>query len=110
MPPILALFLTLAFIFFLFRRESQEDNGVSGALWIPLIWFLTGIAVRFPMAKSPWISCGWRFTQVERLPSTPVGQQLPGATFRFQIPNGLANNRRQPTPETRVVNHRHEQR
>jgi hypothetical protein len=49
-------------------------------------------------------------TTSERLPSTSVGQQLPGATFRFQIPNGLASNRRQPTPETRVVNHRHEQR
>jgi exopolysaccharide production protein ExoQ len=36
----LALLLTLAFIFFLYRRDSKEENNVSGALWIPLVWFL----------------------------------------------------------------------
>jgi exopolysaccharide production protein ExoQ len=54
MPPVLALFLTLAFIFVLFRRERRERIKVSGALWIPLIWlFLTGS--RF---ASQWLSLG----------------------------------------------------
>jgi exopolysaccharide production protein ExoQ len=40
MPPPLALFLTLGFIFWLFRRDFRERPNVSGALWIPLIWML----------------------------------------------------------------------
>jgi O-antigen ligase len=36
----LALVLTLAFIFFLFWRESRQRIKLSGALWIPLIWFV----------------------------------------------------------------------
>ena len=40
MPPNLALLLTLAFIFFLYRRDSREESNVSNALWIPLTWFL----------------------------------------------------------------------
>jgi exopolysaccharide production protein ExoQ len=39
MSPPLALFLTLAFIFFLFWRELREKTDVTGALWIPLIWY-----------------------------------------------------------------------
>ena len=39
-PPIVALFLTVAFIVFLFRRDIRERPDVTGALWIPLIWFL----------------------------------------------------------------------
>jgi O-antigen ligase len=42
LPPNVALWLTFAFIFFLFRRESREETSVSGALWIPLIWVLIG--------------------------------------------------------------------
>ena len=40
LPPRLALFLTLAFIVFLFRRDIRERPNVSGALWLPLIWLL----------------------------------------------------------------------
>ncbi len=40
MPSELFLVLTLAFILFLFRRESRYRRKVSAALWIPLIWFL----------------------------------------------------------------------
>jgi O-antigen ligase len=36
----LALFLTLAFIVFLFRRDIRERPNVSGALWLPLIWLV----------------------------------------------------------------------
>jgi exopolysaccharide production protein ExoQ len=40
MPPTLALFLTVGFIVFLFRRDIREKPNVSGALWLPLIWFV----------------------------------------------------------------------
>jgi exopolysaccharide production protein ExoQ len=40
MPPKLALFLTLGFIYFLFRRDFREKPNVTGALWLPLLWFL----------------------------------------------------------------------
>jgi len=40
MPPTLALFLTIAFTAFLFRRDFRESRNVTGALWIPLLWVL----------------------------------------------------------------------
>ena len=40
LPPQLALFLTLAFIVFLFWRDIREEPNVSGALWLPLIWLV----------------------------------------------------------------------
>jgi exopolysaccharide production protein ExoQ len=40
LPPIVASFLTLAFIVFLFRRDIREKPDVSGALWLPLIWLV----------------------------------------------------------------------
>src|SRR5271166_1332011 len=40
MPPVLALVLTLASIFFLFWRDSREKSNVSSAIWIPVLWFL----------------------------------------------------------------------
>ena len=40
LPPQLALFLTLAFIVFLFRRDIRERPNVSGALWLPLLWLV----------------------------------------------------------------------
>jgi exopolysaccharide production protein ExoQ len=52
MPPVLAVFLTLIFIFFLFWRDSRKKNGLSSALWIPLIWFFLS-ASRF---TSQWLS------------------------------------------------------
>src|SRR6266536_851926 len=38
-PPIVALFLTVAFVVFLFRRDIRERPDVTSALWVPLIWF-----------------------------------------------------------------------
>jgi exopolysaccharide production protein ExoQ len=52
MPPRLASFLTWAFIIFLFRRDYREKPNVTGALWIPLIWFLI-ITTR---AVTDWLS------------------------------------------------------
>jgi exopolysaccharide production protein ExoQ len=40
LPPSLALFLTVAFVGFLFRRDIREQPNITGALWIPLIWML----------------------------------------------------------------------
>jgi exopolysaccharide production protein ExoQ len=38
MPPRLAFFLTLGFVFFLFRRDFREKPNITGALWIPVFW------------------------------------------------------------------------
>lgn len=52
MPPVLALFITIAFVLFLFWRELRDKTDESGALWIPFIWFfITGS--RF---VSQWLS------------------------------------------------------
>jgi exopolysaccharide production protein ExoQ len=40
MPPTLALFLTIGFVVFLFRRDFREKPNITGALWLPLLWML----------------------------------------------------------------------
>src|SRR5262249_5660700 len=40
MPPIVALFLTIAFSGFLYRRDIRERPNVTGALWLPVLWTL----------------------------------------------------------------------
>jgi exopolysaccharide production protein ExoQ len=40
LPSSIASFLTIAFVVFLYRRDIRERPNVTGALWIPLIWFL----------------------------------------------------------------------
>jgi exopolysaccharide production protein ExoQ len=52
LPPQLASFLTWAFIIFLFRRDIRKKPNITGALWIPLIWFLI-ITTR---AISEWLN------------------------------------------------------
>jgi exopolysaccharide production protein ExoQ len=47
LPPPLALFLTLALMAFLFRRDIREKPNVSGALWLPLLWLLIGMSRPF---------------------------------------------------------------
>jgi exopolysaccharide production protein ExoQ len=47
LPPHLALFLTLALMAFLFRRDIREKPNVSGALWLPLVWLLIGMSRPF---------------------------------------------------------------
>src|SRR5438477_1069122 len=54
MPPTFALFLTTAFVAFLFRRDIRERPRVTGALWIPLVWMLL-IGSR---SLSQWLSFG----------------------------------------------------
>jgi O-antigen ligase len=40
MPPVLALSITLAFVFWLLRRDMASRPKLSAALWIPQIWLL----------------------------------------------------------------------
>ena len=40
LSPTVALFLTIAFVVFLFRRDIRERPNVTGALWFPLVWML----------------------------------------------------------------------
>src|ERR1039457_6420222 len=40
MPPILAFFLTLAFIGFLFRRDIREEPNIARPAYLPLVWLL----------------------------------------------------------------------
>jgi exopolysaccharide production protein ExoQ len=51
MPPRLASFLTLVFMFYLFRRDIREQKNVTNALWIPTLWLLV-ITTR---AVSAWL-------------------------------------------------------
>jgi hypothetical protein len=39
MDPKLALYLSFLFILWLFRQERKRHPRVSGALWVPLVWF-----------------------------------------------------------------------
>jgi O-antigen ligase len=39
MPPVLALVLTVVFIFFLFWRDTHQKPRMSRALWLPFIWY-----------------------------------------------------------------------
>ena len=52
MPPTVALFLTLGFVVFLFRRDFREQPAVTGALWLPLIW--TFLIASKPVSK--WLT------------------------------------------------------
>jgi exopolysaccharide production protein ExoQ len=58
LPPLVALFLTIAFSFFLFWRESKEKVKVSSALWIPLLWFwISGsrfVSQWLTLGRPPW--------------------------------------------------------
>jgi exopolysaccharide production protein ExoQ len=40
LPPPIALLATLAFVFFLFRRDIRQRPDVTGALWLPVIWMV----------------------------------------------------------------------
>jgi exopolysaccharide production protein ExoQ len=40
LPPSVATVLTVAFIAWLFRRDIREKPDISGALWLPLLWFV----------------------------------------------------------------------
>lgn len=39
-PPFVALLLTIAFVFYLFRRDFRERPNVTSALWLPFVWMV----------------------------------------------------------------------
>jgi exopolysaccharide production protein ExoQ len=80
LPPVVALFLTVGFIFFLFWRESKEKVRVSSALWIPLLWFWIS-GSRF---VSQWLTLGsnaWPFEE--------EGSPIDAVVFCALIVSGL---------------------
>jgi exopolysaccharide production protein ExoQ len=52
LSPSLAVFLTIALIIFLFRRDIRERPDVSGALWLPLLWLVLGCS----RSVSAWLN------------------------------------------------------
>src|SRR5437667_5215243 len=68
LPPIVALFLTVAFIVFLFRRDICERPNITGALWLPLIWMLL-IGSRSP---TQWLSLGGFMQGASREEGNPL--------------------------------------
>ena len=40
LPPKLALFLTLGFIAWLYRRDFRQRPNITGAVWLPTLWVL----------------------------------------------------------------------
>jgi exopolysaccharide production protein ExoQ len=55
LPPIVALFLTVAFIVFLFRRDFREQPNITRALWLPVLWMV--ISCSRPVTQ--WLNiCG----------------------------------------------------
>ena len=52
LPSSVATFLTVAFIIWLFRRDIREKPDISGALWLPLLWFVLGCS----RSVSAWLN------------------------------------------------------
>jgi exopolysaccharide production protein ExoQ len=80
MPPVVALFLTVAFVCFLLGRESRAKSKVSAALWIPLCWFLIS-GSRF---VSQWLTLGQNFYPIEE-----EGSPIDAVVFFGLILGGL---------------------
>jgi exopolysaccharide production protein ExoQ len=82
MPPLLASFLTVGFIVFLFRRDFRERPNVTGALWIPALWI-------FFMASRP----PGQWLRIASLPvvggSVEEGNPLDGTVFLVLTLAGL---------------------
>ncbi len=54
MNPLLALFLTILFIFYLFKRDLGQQSNVSHAIWIPWLWMMI-LGSRY---VSEWLNLG----------------------------------------------------
>jgi O-antigen ligase len=69
LPPDMAALLTLAFIFYLFRRDIRERPNVTGALWLPLIWMLLACS----RAVSEWLYLfGWNLGAIALEEGSPL--------------------------------------
>jgi exopolysaccharide production protein ExoQ len=82
-PPIVASFLTIAFIFFLFRRDIRERPNVSGALWLPLIW----LVITCSKGLSQWLNIFG--LPVASAPSVEEGSPLDAWFFFVLIAAGF---------------------
>lgn len=80
LPPVVALWLSVGFVFFLLRRESKEKVKVSRALWIPVLWFWIS-GSRF---VSQWIALGQGF-----YPLQEEGSPIDAVVFFALIISGL---------------------
>jgi O-antigen ligase len=54
MPPLVAALITFAATAYLLRRESRQNPGASGALWLPVAWF----AIAGSRFLSQWLNLG----------------------------------------------------
>jgi O-antigen ligase len=83
LTPPLALFFTVAFIVFLFRRDIREKPDVSGALWLPLIWLMITCSRSF----SGWLNIFG--LPVAGAQSLEEGSPLDACFFFFLIAAGF---------------------
>jgi exopolysaccharide production protein ExoQ len=83
LPPIIASFLTIAFIVFLFRRDIRERPNVTGALWLPLIWLMLTCS----RALSQWLNIFG--LPVAGAPSVEEGSPLDAWFFLILIAAGF---------------------
>ena len=83
LPPIIASFLTIAFIVFLFRRDIREKPNVSGALWLPLVW----LVITCSRAVSQWLNIFG--LPVAGAPSVEEGSPLDAWFFFALIAAGI---------------------
>jgi exopolysaccharide production protein ExoQ len=83
LPPSVASCLTVAFIIFLFRRDIREKADVSGALWLPLIWFVISCS----RGLSLWLNIFG--VQVSGAVSVEEGSPLDAWFFLILIAAGL---------------------
>src|SRR5206468_241828 len=89
LPPIVAAFVTIALIIFLFRRDIRERPDVTGALSLPLIW----LVLTCSRSLSQWLNIFG--LPVTGAPSVEEGSPLDASFFFFLIAAGLyvLNNR-----------------
>src|SRR5262245_55830164 len=83
MNPSLALFLTIIFILYLFKRDIGKQSNISYAIWIPWLWMMI-LGSRF---VSEWLNLG---SQV-RLSSDAYqdGSPIDAIVFSLLLVSGL---------------------
>jgi exopolysaccharide production protein ExoQ len=64
MPPIIASFIYLGFVFWLFRRDFREKPNVTRALWLPYFWVFIS-ATRFVSEWLGLFGLNWGGASVE---------------------------------------------
>jgi exopolysaccharide production protein ExoQ len=96
MPPPLALTLTLAFIFWLLRRDVQTSRGTTAALWIPFLW----ISIASSRYVSAWLSLSPTLTTPDDF---LAGSPIDRAVFLLLIIAALVVVIRRPIPWGRLT-------